>query len=232
MPVAIVWHQWRIRKMSDKDCLKDLVRSRDRTAIPAMQALEALVKRQRMIDLEDEISRVQQSIEDSLNVFIGHPIVDKFKDQVQPHLYGVLSRLKSLLFVGDSMQGKSNKGMSIFGVRNTLKVTCSGLPPGVLPSLHRFDREQYRAIFWDEIRTDQVLNNREIFQSNQWEQSMSQSICNQHAYGVWLYFIPMILSANSFDMDHPSISAADSEWLHKNIYVATLAPGQRWFLDS
>ena len=232
VPVNVIWHQWRARKMSDQDCLKDLVRSRDRVAVQAISSLETLVKRQRMISLEEEILRVQQSIAGSLKTFIGHPVIDEFREQLQPHKYGVESRLRALLLVGDSQQGKSNKGMSIFGVEHTLKVCCSGLPPGVLPSLTRFDRDEHRAIFWDEVRPDQVLNNREIFQSNQWKQYMSQSICNQHAYAVWLYFIPMILSANDFNMDHASISAADSQWLHKNILVATLAPGQRWFLDS
>ena len=218
--------------MSHEACIKDLVNCRDRTAVGAITHLEALVKRARMISLEEEILRVQESIENSLKEFIGHPVIDEFLRQLSPEKYGVTSRLKCLLLVGDSQQGKSNKGMSIFGVKHTMKVTCSGLPPGVLPSLTRMDRETHKAIFWDEIRPDQILNNREIFQSNQWEQWMSQSVCNQHAYAVWLYFIPMILSANDFDMDHPSISKADSEWLHKNIYVATLAPGQRWFLDS
>ena len=218
--------------MSDEDCLEDLVRSRDRVAISAISALESLVKRQRMISLEEEIIRVQRSIEASLKEFIDHPMITKFKDQTQPHKYGVESRLKSLLFVGDSQQGKSNKGMSIYGVRYTLKVNCSGLPAGVLPSLAKFDRAKHKAIFWDEIRPVQVLNNREIFQSNQFEQVMSQSICNQHSYAVWLYFIPMILSTNEFDMDHKDLSDADSDWLRKNMLVASLAPDQKWFLDS
>ena len=143
-----------------------------------------------------------------------------------------MGRLRCLLLVGDSQQGKTNKGISIFGVQHTLKVSCQGLPSGLIPSLARLRREVHRAILWDEVRPDQVLNNREVFQSNQWEQWMSQSSCNQHAYSVWLYFTPMILCANEFDMDHPSISAADSEWLHKNILVASLAPDQKWYLDS
>lgn len=232
IPLSVIWHQWRTRKMSDADCLKDIVRSRDRGAVHAVQALEALVKRQRMIDLEEEIARVQRNIAGSLKNFIEHPVIDEFKDQVQPHLYGIVGRLRCLLLVGDSRQGKTNKGMSIFGVQHTLKVSCQGLPPGVIPSLARLNREVHRAILWDEVRPDQILGNREIFQSNQWEQWMSQSICNQHAYSVWLYFIPMILSANEFDMDHSSVSAADSEWLHKNILVASLAPDQKWYLDS
>ena len=218
--------------MSDADCVRDLVRSRDRGAVNAIQTLEALTKRQRMLDREEEIRRVQRDIESDLKAFIEHPVIVQFTDQVQPHNYGKVGRLKCLLLVGDSQQGKSNKAMSIFGVINTLKVSCQGLPPGVLPSLARLDRDVHKAILWDEVRPDQVLNNREIFQSNQWEQWMSQSSCNQHAYSVWLYFIPMILSANEFNMDAAAIPAADREWLRKNILVAALAPGQKWYRDS
>ena len=198
----------------------------------AIQTLEALTKRQRMLDREEEIRRVQRDIESDLKAFIEHPVIVKFTDQVQPHKYGKVGRLQCLLLVGDSQQGKSNKAMSLFGVNNTLKVSCQGLPPGVLPSLARLDRDVHKAILWDEVRPDQVLNNREIFQSNQWEQWMSQSSCNQHAYSVWLYFIPMILSANEFNMDAAAIPAADREWLRKNILVAALAPGQKWYRDS
>ena len=38
IPVSVIWHQWRARKMSDEDCIKDLVRSRDRAAIGAISA--------------------------------------------------------------------------------------------------------------------------------------------------------------------------------------------------
>ena len=230
IPLNVIWHQWRTRKMSDMDCLKDLVRCRDRGAMNAIQVLEALVKRQRMIDLEKEMERVQKLIESGLKAFIEHPIVVKFREQVHPQNYGKVSRLQCLLMVGDSRQGKSNKGMSIFGVKHTLKVGCQGLPPGVLPSISRLNRDVHKAILWDEVRPDQILSNREIFQSNQWEQWMSQSSCNQHAYSVWLYFIPMILSTNDFDMS--SLSPADKEWLQSNLLVASLAPGQRWYLDS
>ena len=216
--------------MSDMDCIKDLVRCRDRGSVSAIQALESLVKRQRIIDLEQEMEHVQGMIESGLKDFIEHPMIVKFKEQVAPENYGKVSRLQCLLLVGDSRQGKSNKGMSIFGVRRTLKVSCQGLPPGVLPSLARLDRNVHKAVLWDEVRPDQILSNREIFQSNQYEQWMSQSICNQHAYSVWLYFIPMILCCNDFDMS--SLPSSDVEWLEANILVATLAPGQKWYLES
>ena len=111
-----------------------------------------------------------------------------------------------------------------------MKVSCQGLPKGVLPSLARFVRCKHKAIVWDEIRPDQVTNKRELFQSNAHEQILSQSICNQHSYGVWLYFTAMILCANEFDMDAADLLPGDSQWLKANICMAELGPGQKWYL--
>ena len=145
--------------------------------------------------------------------------------------YGIVPCSWCLLFVGDSQSGKSTRGVSLYSMKNTLKVGCQGLPKGVLPSLARFERPKHKAIVWDEIRPDQVLNNRELFQSNAFEQVLSQSICNQHSYGVWLYFTGMILCANDFPMTGKDISEGDSQWLKANIKLAELGPGQKWYLN-
>ena len=68
----------------------------------------------------------------------------------------------------------------------------------------KFCTVNFGSASWISLCKD--ISNGEIFQSSEWEQWMSQSSCNQHAYSVWNYFIPMILSANEFGMDHPSIS--------------------------
>ena len=124
----------------------------------------------------------------------------------------------------------STKALSLFTPDKTLKVSCQGLPCGVLPSLGRFDRSQHCAIVWDEIRPDQVLNNRELFQSNAHEQFLQQSVCNQHAYSVWVYHTAQILCANSFEPESPPLAEGDAQWLDSNLEVARLGPGQKWFL--
>ena len=217
--------------MNEEDCARDLVRSRDRGAVQALQQLEFLTKKARMLELESEMSRVQASIEAKQKSFRPHPIIDEFLSQFHPDKYGEQGRSLCLLLVGDSRQGKSTKAISLFSTANTLKVSCQGLPPGVLPSLQRFNRSKHRCIVWDEIRPDQVLNNRELFQSNQFEQVLSQSVCNQHSYGVWLYFTAMVLCANEFEFYSPRITSQDSAWLEVNIRVAQLGADQRWFLN-
>ena len=118
--------------------------------------------------------------------------------------------------------------MSLVTIKHTLKVSCQGLPKGVLPGLARFDHSEHNALVWDEIRPDQVSHNRDLFQSNAYEQILSQSIRNQHSYGVWLYFTAMILCANEFDVEGPDILPGDSQWLKANISTVELGPGQKW----
>ena len=157
--------------------------------------------------------------------------ITRFLAQFQERHYAAEFRSFCLLLAGDSRPGESTKAMSLFNIKHTLKVSCQGLPKGVLPSLARFDRSKHKAIVWDEIRPDQVLNNRELFQSNVYEQILSQSICNQHSYGVWLYFTAMILCANEFEMEGADLMAGDSQWLKVNISTAELGPGQKWYLS-
>ena len=228
----MIWSAWRGRKISDEDVCKELIRCRDRPALSALQDVEVLIKRARTLDLECEIRRVQGLLQSRQSGFLSHAVITEFLLQFETSRYGVDPRKKCLLLVGDSQQGKSTKALSLFSPEKTLKVSCQGLPSGVVPSLGRFDRAKHVAIVWDEIRPDQVLNNRELFQSNAHEQFLQQSVCNQHAYSVWVYHTAQILCANSFDMDSPSLSVGDAQWLDSNVFVARLAPGQRWFLNS
>ena len=230
IPAGVIWAAWRGHKISDKEVCKELIRCRDRGAVSALHDVEVLIKRARTLDLETEIRRVQAMLQARQSAFIGHPLISKFMNQFDPSLYGVDPRKMCLLLVGDSQQGKTSKAVSLFGGERTLKASCQGLPKGVLPSLGQLDRAQHRAIVWDEIRPDQVLNNRELFQSNAFEQCLQGSICNQHAFSVWVYHIAQILCANSFDMEAESLNPGESQWLKANLMLVELPPGQKWFV--
>ena len=231
IPAAVVWNQWRSYKMSDEDCFKDLVRSRDRSAVSCLQQLEYLIKRSRMLEVQDEIARVQAMLEAGLSKPRPHPVVTQFMSQWLPEFYGRRPRSKCLLFRGSTRQGKSTMAMTLFGGTKTLKLSCQGLPRGILPGLHKFTRD-IECVVWDEIRPDQILANRELFQSNQFEQVLSQSACMQHSYGVWVYFVAMVLCANDFPFEGGDLTEEDTKWLRANIFEAELAPGETWYLDS
>jgi len=230
---GIVWNQWRQRKMSDEECYRDLVRCRDPRAPQALAAFEYLRKKETIQNLQDEIARVQEELRLLQRPFKQHPTITKWEDQFLPKTYGTVPRSKPLVLVGGSQQGKTSRAMAIFGISKTFKVSCQSCPNGVLPSLSGFVRGKHVAILFDEIRSDQVLLNREFFQSSQFPQTMSQSACNQYAYEVWVYHIAMILCANKLEMtEEDGLSVSDADWMQSNIIEVMLPVGHTWYLKA
>ena len=233
MSQAIVWNQWRHKKMEEDACYRDLVRCRDPRAPQALAAFEYLRKKETMQNLQDEIDRVQEQLRSTQRPFKKHPRVTKWLEQFSPVHYGKSPRSLSLAFVGASMQGKTSMGMAIFGVGQTLKVSCQGCPKGILPGLSGFIRGKHVAILFDEVRVDQVLENREFFQSSAYPQQLSQSLCNQYSYQVWVYQIGMILCANHLPMtETDGLSSSDADWMQANVVLVTLPEGQTWYLKA
>ena len=230
---AIVWQQWRAGKMDNEQCCRDLVRCRDPRAPMALAAFEYLRKKQDMLNLQDEIDRTQEALRLRQNPFKQHPLIENWLRDYTPDNHGVKARFKVLALLGPSMEGKTSKAVSIFGISKTLKVSCQGCSPGVLPGLGSFKRGQHAAILFDECRSDQILLNREFFQSGVYPQSLSQSACNQYAYQLWVYQVAMIICANELKMSEADgISHSDAEWLRANVVVVTLPEGHSWFLKD
>ena len=230
---AIVWQQWRAAKMNDDQCCRDLIRCRDPRAPLALAAFEYLRKKQEMLNLQDEIDRTQEALRLRQNPFKPHPLINSWLPQFTPENYGVRARSTILALIGPSREGKTSKAISIFGVTKTLKVSCQGCPHGVLPGLSSFKRGKHAAILFDECRHDQILLNREFFQSGVYPQSLSQSACNQYAYQLWVYQVAMIICANELKMtEADGLSSSDAEWLRSNVVVVTLPAGHSWFLKD
>jgi hypothetical protein len=230
---AIVWQQWRAGKMDEDQCCRDLIRCRDPRAPLALAAFEYLRKKQDMLNLQDEIERTQEALRLRQNPFKPHPLIDSWLLQFTPENHGVRARCNLLAFLGPSREGKTSKAVSLFGISKTLKVSCQGCPHGVLPGLSSFKRGRHAAILFDECRHDQILLNREFFQSGVYPQSLSQSACNQYAYQLWVYQVAMIVCANELKMtEADGLSSSDAEWLRANVVVVTLPEGQSWFLKD
>lgn len=228
--VSLIWTQWRAGKMDADTCLSELIRCRDPRSPQSITALELIVRKEKMLNLKQDIRRVQCSLSQQQRPFIEHPLIQEWKQQYTVENYGKVSRFKILALVGGSQQGKTSKGVSLFGIQHTLKLGCQSLPQGVLPSVAGFDRHHHKALCFDECRTDQILANREFFQACQFVQSLSQSLCNQHSYDVWAYQTAMIVCSNflptTTDM---GLSAQDADWMTANVVVVQLAAGQTWF---
>ena len=234
-PIKVDWvlQLWQQRKIEATVALGELLLSRGRGALQAIDMVQTTTQREHMDSQRAEVQRVQTLLMDTLGAFRPHPRVEVFLSQFDTRNYGVKHRFKPLGLFGGSQTGKSSKALSLFGMQSTLKVSCQGLGSGVIPSIARLDRRTHRAILWDEIRPDQVLGAKEVFQSAPWVLSLGQSNCNQFAYEVWLYGIAHILCSNSFPMsESEGQSKEDAEWLSSNILDVSLPAGQTWFFGK
>lgn len=220
------------RKISATHAAEEIIKSRGRGAIPALSHLDALSNKETMLDMRAEIERVQESLSRGMSTYREHPIISSWMDQYKVENYGVISRFTSLLLTGPSRIGKSWKALSLFGAASTLKVNCQGLPVGSLPSLSGFNRSRHKAILFDEVRPDQVLGNKELFQAGAWPVALAQSNCGAFAYEVWVYGIAMILCSNFFPVGSEEQSSEEADWLKANIAHAWLPEDQRWFLTD
>ena len=218
------------RKVSATDASEHIIRSRGRGAVSALSHLDVLSNKEKMLDMRAEIEKVQESLSRGMSTYREHPIISDWLDQYKQDNYGVKSRFTSLLLTGPSRIGKSWKALSLFGASATLKVNCQGLPVGVLPSLSGFNRNQHKAILFDEVRPDQVLGNKELFQAGAWPVALAQSNCGAFAYSVWVYSTAMILCSNFFPLGSDEQSAEEADWLKANIAHAWLPEDQKWFL--
>ena len=224
---------WQTGKILAKEAIHELLRSRARGALQAMEVVQTTTQKEDMANQRAEILRVQQMLMKTLGAFRPHSRVEHFMQQFDAAKYGVKHRFKSLGLFGGSQTGKSSKALSLFGIEATLKVSCQGLGTGVIPSIAGLDRKVHRAILWDEIRPDQVLGAKEVFQSAPWVVSLGQSNCNQFAYEVWLYGIAHILCSNKFPMtEAEGQSKEDADWLTTNIVDVILPTGQTWFFGK
>ena len=91
------------------------------------------------------------------------------------------------------------------------------------------------CIVFDEVTSQQVLANKMVFQAGVDPLTLSQSPCNQHAYQVWLYKVPMILCSNFFQkesMNGSPMSDEDVDYLKKNIIDASLPEGELWYYKN
>ena len=203
---------------------------RDRGVPQALISLDQICKRQKTIDIAGEVARVQALLESRNTPFHDHADITRFMLQYSPSSYGVTARFFMLVLLGDTLQGKTSKGMSLFGTKQTLKLACGPCPHGVLPSLGCLDRTTTKAMLFDEIRVDQVLKFRELFQANQYVQQLGTSACNPYAYSVWVYHMAMILCTNNFDLNDQSISDPDRKWLRSNAIIVQIPDEDRWYV--
>lgn len=226
-----VYNQWKNRKISKDTAIADLVVCRDYMAIQVMQRINDLSMRENAYHERQESQRIQGMLRAAQKPFIEHPVVQQYVKSFDAECMGKTGRWKPCVFKGPTERGKTWFAMSLFPGK-TLKVSCNGLPEGIIPCLKEFNRTVHRAIVFDEIRPDQILGNREFFQSGQWPVKLGQSNCAQHEYAVWVYGIAMLLCTNDLSLDPKSKTyESDLDWLEGNLIIVELQAKQKWYKD-
>ena len=228
---SVVYKQWRAHKISTAVAIRDITKGRDIRASVYLKALRENELAESSLALEEQVMDVQNRLITGARPFLEDERVATWKSSFfRQEDWGCKGRWKPLLFLGASESGKSWKALSLFP-HETLKLSCNGLGRGVMPSLKEFNRLKHKALFFDEIRPDIVLANREFFQSPAYKQKLGVSTCGQHEYAVWMYGIAIIMAANEFSIktNYPE-AAADQSWLDCNIIIAPVPAGGKWYM--
>ena len=134
-----------------------------------------------------------------------------------------------LAFVGGAMQGQRSKALSIFGVDKTLVVQCLFSPKGALPDMSAFISGQHLAILFEDIRLDQILENRAFFAPPSQPQ-LPESLWNSGVIEVYGYQTALIASTSHLPCtESDGLSEGEAFWMNLNIRKVTLEEGETWF---
>ena len=226
----MIWDQWRTRKIDTKIAERELIKCRDYSAEANIRKIRTLVMlEQELLYKESQRKYMLQLVQNEKPFVYNKELEDWAKSHDQQNL-GKTCRWKTAVLLGETEEGKTKKAMSMFRGR-TLKVSCNGLPFGILPCLREFDRDLHDCIVFDEIRPDQILGNRELFQAGVFPVKLSQSACSQHEYRIWCYGTALIGCTNSLSLPEKSPTLAeDQNWLSKNLLVVKLEKGKVWYV--
>jgi hypothetical protein len=92
---------------------------------------------------------------------------------------------------------------------------------------------RHQAIVFDECNEQQVLQNKLLFQAGPNQVALSQSVCNQHRYEIYVYQVAMIICSNRFKLEEGgALTTEDADWLNTNIVALRLPQGQKWYLNE
>ncbi len=163
-----------------------------------------------------------------LQPFRDHPTVTNWHRLVLERQPG--TRTPILAFVGPSGNGKTSKAVSFFGNSQTVRVHCQNFPTGVLPAVDLDGRPA--AVVWEDMRADQLLNNRWIFAAGAVAPPRSAGFASHGNHQVDQPPPAMILCCNFLPMSvSEGLCAEEAFWMLHNVWKVTLDADTRWWLD-
>ena len=124
-----------------------------------------------------------------------------------------MRRFKLLILDGLSRTGKTERALAFFGFENCLILNCQDT---CTPCLRPFLGGRHTCIIYDEGSWELVSKNRALFQSSSRPTQLSQSQCNESAYTVQVFRVPMVVTSNNFWSGCKDATARD--WIAKNSF--------------
>ena len=92
-----------------------------------------------------------------------YPKVNEWRLQYRPELYGIATRFKFLVLVGDSRWGKTRFACSLWGLKRTYISQCQGVTQ---PCLTGYDPRLHDVIVLDEPSRDLVKSCKVLLQAS------------------------------------------------------------------
>ena len=214
---AYVFGLWKRYKMEDDIAQQEIIRARGRGTKGYLQEIDFNRRwRQAQLDKAERLliewtlplrpSKCFKAVIEWMKLFSEE--------------YGRATRFPFLVLNGESRLGKTRYAVQLWGKAQTLVVSCQGV---LKPNLKDFTRTT-RCIVYDEASHDMVVANKQVFQAGLDEVMLGQSACNEHAYSVWLYAVPMVVSTNNWLL---GATEEDAAWLRKNSVVVDVTE-PRW----
>ena len=124
-------------------------------------------------------------------------------------------RTKLLVFEGSSQVGKSDFLEHLYGADKTCLVNMQGVTGEPPLQEYAANYNKYKAILFDEVTAEQILNKRMLYQGGCRSQTLGYSNTGCMQYKVNLHQVLMMMSTNDFWSQVKT--DADKDYLEKNI---------------
>ena len=201
---------WRLYKMTDASTIREITLSRCRGAAGIIRDINANTAWRR--DCNEKAEQEWVHLRVPFKASKMYPAVFSWMHSFS-HGHGEKTRFPFLVLNGPSRMGKTRYACNLYGKNKTLVLSCQGVSA---PNLKVFRRHRHSCIVFDEASHDMVFKNKQVFQAGVDTVMLGQSNCNEHAYGVWLYGVPLVVSTNDW-----LLGANDEQvaWLSANSVV-------------
>ena len=204
---------WKLRKLTHEVAKKEIVLARGHTP-SYLKEIEFVEEKERADATLLQSQEIQKKLDLCAKPY--RTVLDVMLWQQQytdiSNSLCTTTRFKFLVLNGPSRYGKTQFASHLYP--DTLIVPCQGV---MEPNLKTFKCGFHKAIVFDEISSECIVQNKALFQANQNGALLGQSKCNEHAYHVFCYGIPMIMSMN--DWMEKKLKPSEEEWLVANAVV-------------